>query len=273
LLLTSGTGIPRGFYRRFAAFAADSGFLVLTFDYRGTGDSAPSTLKGCGIVYRDWGQLDVPVAAAWLREQAPDLALGVVGHSTGGQQLGLSPVVEDVDAALFIAVSTGYWAGMPTRVKWFTFVLWKLFVPLSGRVFGYFPSSHAGLGEDLPIGVAKAWGAWCFEPTYLGAFLDGTGHRTSPDGRPFGPAHFADATVPRRALYFPDDTSATPANAPPLLALYDQAAVETHWVAPSDWGLSKIGHSGFFRSHSAVLWADELAWLRARAAGSDATAS
>ena len=97
LLLTSGTGIPRGFYRRFSAFAAESGFLVLTFDYRGVGDSAPARLKGCGIVYRDWGQQDVPAASACLREQAPELPLGVVGHSTGGQQLALSPAVDDVD--------------------------------------------------------------------------------------------------------------------------------------------------------------------------------
>ncbi len=269
LLLTSGTGIPRGFYRRFAAFAADSGFLVLTFDYRGVGDSAPDQLKGCGIVYRDWGQHDVPAAIAWLREQAPNVPATVVGHSTGGQQLGLSSAVGDVDAALFVAVSTGYWAGMPTRMKWFSFLLWKLFVPVAGVVLGYFPSRLAGLGEDLPIGVAREWGAWCLEPTYLGAFLDQTGHRTSPDGRPFGPAHFQDATFPLRAVYFTDDPIATAANVPALLALYDRADVETQWIAAAEAGVPEIGHLGFFRSSCAVLWSEQLAWLRGQAHASD----
>lgn len=266
LVLNSGTGIPRRFYRRFAGFAASKGFAVLTYDYRGIGGSRPDDLLTSGIVYRDWGQRDIPGALQHARERYPDLPLTVVGHSTGGQQLGLAPNVGEVDAALFVAVSTGYWAGMPLRMKAFTFALWTLIVPVLNRAIGYFPADRFGLGEDLPAGVAAEWGAWCLEPTYLGAFLEGSGHRTSPDGRPFGPDHFEHATFPLHALCFTDDDIATPANVPPMLRLYANAQLQTRWVEPEEVGKTAIGHLGFFRKQvGGGLWDETLEGLRAAA--------
>ena len=42
ILVGSATGVPQGFYRRFAEFAARNGFTTLTLDYRGIGASAPA---------------------------------------------------------------------------------------------------------------------------------------------------------------------------------------------------------------------------------------
>ena len=96
LLINSGTGIPRRFYTRFARHAASRGFAVLTYDYRGIGDSAPDSLRGYSARYRDWGQQDVPGAISWLTARFPSLPLTVIGHSTGGQQLGLAGNVNRV---------------------------------------------------------------------------------------------------------------------------------------------------------------------------------
>ena len=43
IVMASATGVPRGFYRRFAQFAQARGINVITTDYRGIGDSKPAT--------------------------------------------------------------------------------------------------------------------------------------------------------------------------------------------------------------------------------------
>ena len=266
LVINSGTGIPRGFYRRFASFAAERGFSVLTYDYRGIGESAPPALRGSEIRYRDWGQRDMPAALAWMHERHPDVPLAVVGHSTGGQQLGLAANVELVDAALFVAVSTGYWRDMPRRQRWFTWTLWHLLVPLFHATLGYFPARRFGLGEDLPGLVATEWGAWCKEPSYMAAYFDDVGHRTSVDGRAFGALYFDRAAFPILAYCFADDPVANRVTVPPMLRLYARARVDTRWVEPSDLAVAEIGPLGFFRERVGhALWVESLDRLRAAA--------
>lgn len=264
LLINSGTGIPRRFYARFARRAAALGLATLTFDYRGIGDSAPPSLEGHGAKYRDWGQLDIPGAIDWLGSRVDGLPLVAVGHSTGGQQLGLAPNVDRIAAAVFVTVSTGYWRGMPTKLKWMSLALWKAYMPLASRVFGFAPAAKIGWGENLPSGVAREWGAWCLEPDYMAAYFDETGRRPTPDGAPFGATYFDRAAFPIRAYYFTDDPISTRANAPPMLSLYDRATIETRWVDPQELGIETIGHLGFFRSdQGAALWDEALTWLRA----------
>ncbi|MEM9385732.1 MAG: alpha/beta fold hydrolase [Pseudomonadota bacterium] len=266
LLINSGTGIPRRFYRRFASHAAQSGFAVLTYDYRGIGDSAPPSLRGCGVRYRDWGQRDVPSAINWLAARHPDVPLAVVGHSTGGQQLGFADNAARVRAALFVAVSTGYWAGMPRPFGWLIYGLFRFYLPLVSPVFGYAPAKKIGWGENLPIGVAREWGSWCMEPDYLAAFLDGSGRLVSLDGRAFGDVYFDRLTCPILAFGFEDDPIDTRKNVNGLMPLFTMAEVTQRWWSAEEVGVRELGHLGFFREGAGVrLWDEALSWLRAKA--------
>ena len=266
LVISSGTGIPRRFYSRFARAAAERGFAALTYDYRGVGGSAPRSLRGYRARYRDVGQQDVPGAIDWLASRFPDLPLLYVGHSAGGQQLGLAPNAHRLRAALFIAVSTGYWRGMPPAQRALTLGLFRAYIPLASRVYGYAPAKKIKWGENLPTGMAREWGAWCMEPDYMAAYFDGTGRLPTPDGAPFGPVHYGEPTLDILAYAFTDDPIATPANVPPMLAMYENAEVETRWVSPDDLGVREIGHLGFFRPNlGGDLWDGALGWLAARA--------
>src|ERR1700730_10557067 len=40
-VINSATGVPRDYYAPFAAFLASRGFVAVTYDYRGIGDSRP----------------------------------------------------------------------------------------------------------------------------------------------------------------------------------------------------------------------------------------
>src|SRR5271154_6018259 len=68
LLINSATAVPRKFYRGFAGYLARRGCAVLTYDYRGIGDSRqkavegynqPRSLVGFKASMADWAALDV----------------------------------------------------------------------------------------------------------------------------------------------------------------------------------------------------------------------
>ncbi|MDH0302980.1 MULTISPECIES: alpha/beta fold hydrolase [unclassified Pseudomonas] len=58
--------------------ARDAGYVTLRFNYRGVGQSAGSHDMGAGEVD------DAEAAAAWLRQQHPELPLVLMGFSFGG---------------------------------------------------------------------------------------------------------------------------------------------------------------------------------------------
>jgi len=58
--------------------ARDAGYVTLRFNYRGVGQSAGSHDMGAGEV------ADAEAAAAWLRQQHPELPLVLMGFSFGG---------------------------------------------------------------------------------------------------------------------------------------------------------------------------------------------
>ena len=112
VLINSATAVPRKIYRGFAGYLAKRGCAVLTYDYRGTGDSRqkaltgynqPKSLVGFKASMSDWAALDVTAAVAWMRERYNTLPFAYVGHSFGGQALGLLPNNAEISRALLIA--------------------------------------------------------------------------------------------------------------------------------------------------------------------------
>ena len=127
VLINSATAVPRKIYRGFAGYLARRGCAVLTYDYRGTGDSRqkalvgynqPKSLVGFKASMSDWAALDVAAAVAWMRERYKNLPLNYVGHSFGGQALGLLPNNSEVSRALLIAAQAGYWKLMASPERY-----------------------------------------------------------------------------------------------------------------------------------------------------------
>lgn len=263
LVLNGATGVPKAFYRRFARYAAEQGYAALLYDYRGVGGSRPKALRGFGATMRDWGERDMPGALAWLHGRYAGLPLYAVGHSVGGQLLGLMPNHALLSAAALVAVSTGHWRGMPPGFGLYTLAMLRLVFPLTVGAWGYLPARLMGMGEDLPAGVAREWAAWCLHPRYLAGFF----------GRTVRQHHYDQFRAPLLWLTFADDPIATPRNVPPMQRFYGAATVEARLIRPADVGLGAIGHLGFFREQGrARLWPDALAWLAARGAPAAARA-
>jgi len=244
-VLAGGTGIPRGFYRHFAAYLADSGYRTLSFDYRGIRGSRPATLRGFDATMSDWGRLDISAALAEAQRIADGAPLFYVGHSVGGQLLGLARGASSVQAASFIGSSTGTWWRMKDpSYRLFTAAIWYGFVPLTTSLLGYAPASWLGQGEDLPRGVAREWARWCRREDYFAADL--TPHEL---------AGYAALHFPLLSIGFTDDPIANAHTIPALLAHYRSVHLRQELLAPSDVEAKAVGHFGFFRATSKErLW-------------------
>ena len=84
VIINSGAGVPQTFYRAYAAWLADHGFCVLTYDYRGVGGSRGKSIKGLQASIEDWGSKDCATIIEYARKAYGDAKPGlVVGHFDG----------------------------------------------------------------------------------------------------------------------------------------------------------------------------------------------
>jgi predicted alpha/beta hydrolase len=261
VLISSATAVPRRIYRGFAAYLAGRGCAVLTYDYRGTGGSRqrallgydqPKSLVGFKASMADWAALDVTAAVAWMRQRYQHLPLNYVGHSFGGQALGLLPNNSEVSRALLIAAQAGTWKLIASPERYRVYAMLKfLGIPLT-RLLGYAPG-WGGLAEDLPKDVFLQWAGWVMNDGYL--FDDPTLQAVE---------NFRHYRGILRALCFSDDAWATLPAVELLCSGFVAATPEILTIAPVHVGATRIGHFGFFRAaHRHTLWRSAAEWIEA----------
>ncbi|MET4327263.1 putative alpha/beta hydrolase [Bradyrhizobium sp. i1.15.2] len=259
VLVNSATAVPRKIYRGFASYLAHRGCAVLTYDYRGIGDSRlpamvgynqPKSLVGFKASMSDWAALDVTAAVHWMRERYNTLPLAYVGHSFGGQALGLIANNTDISRAAFVASQAATWRLMTSPEKYRVFAFMNLVgVPLA-HALGYAPG-WAGIGEDLPKGVFLQWAKWVSSPRYLF------------DSKLPALENFARFKGELRTLCFSDDPWATQPAVELLASGFTAIKPEVLNVKPSDVGAKAIGHFGFFRpDHRDTLWRGVAEWIQ-----------
>lgn len=254
VLVSAGTGFPRGFYGRFARWMAERGAVVLTYDYRGIGGSRPDDLAAMQMDYPDWGRLDMPAALKALKVAAPGLPVFHVGHSVGGHFVGFMPNQSGFEKHAFVSVGTGWWGGHHRTYNPFELFFWLGLGPSEIRKHGYVPSGRLWRGTHLPRGVFETWRRWCLKPDYfLKELADGA----------LDPQQFDKVIAPIRSWIFSDDPIATPGTGARLLTAYPAAPVEILSRRPHDYGVKRIGHEGAFRKGMEPLWEEILQWFDA----------
>ncbi|MES2820371.1 MAG: alpha/beta fold hydrolase [Pseudomonadota bacterium] len=249
LVIAGATGVPQGFYRRFAEHAARRGFSTLTLDYRGIGASKPTDLRGFEMDYLDWAHLDL--AAAIDQHRHTDRPLFVVGHSFGGHAFGLLPNHGEVSGFYTFGTGAGWHGWMPRTEQLRVLAMWRLVGPLITRWKGYLAWSALGMGEDLPLGVYQQWKRWCSHPRYF--FED----PQMPDLA----ERFAGVTTPIVAANALDDLWAPPPSRDAFMAAYTGAPYQALNIDSSAAGLGAIGHMGYFRPAAQALWDQSLDWI------------
>ena len=160
IIVAGATGVPQGFYKRYAQFASEQGFDVLTFDYRGIGLSKPVTLNSFEMDMLDWGKYDL-ASAVELMSEDESIPLFVVGHSYGGHAFGLLPNHTKVKGFYVYGTGAGWHGYMPLTEQIKVLTMWYLILPIIVRWKGYCAWSLLGMGEDLPKNVFLQWRHWC----------------------------------------------------------------------------------------------------------------
>lgn len=250
VLINAATGVAQEYYAEFAGWLAKQGFHVYTFDYRGIGGSRPADLRDLLSDMHDWSK-DVDAMVSHITRTHPQAKLTVLGHSVGGQLIGMASLTRQADLFLMIGSQTPYWRnyhGWWMRLK--LFVFWHATIPMFTKLAGYFPASRLGLFEDLPAQVAKQWSRWAKSKEYIFEEL--------PAERP----SFEILNQPTLMISFSDDTLAPYKAVLDLKRFYKNLKVD-HWhLHPEDILQKKIGHFGFFKKRmEIVLWREVLSWI------------
>jgi predicted alpha/beta hydrolase len=259
ILINSATAVPRKLYRGLASYLARRGSAVLTYDYRGIGDSRqksptdpnkPRSLAGFDASMSDWAARDATAAVAWMRERYKSVPLNYIGHSFGGQALGLLANNSDISRALLIAAQAGYWKLMAAPERYRVYAVLNFAGRPLTRLLGYTPG-WAGLGHDLPRGVFLEWVDWVMSERYMFS-----------DPKLKALENFPNYKGALRALCISDDPWATRPAVELLCSGFTAITPEILTVTPADAGATKIGHFGFFRpEHRDTLWRGAAEWI------------
>jgi predicted alpha/beta hydrolase len=243
--INCGTGIPQNLYGNLAIFLAESGYVTVTYDYRGIGNSKPESLKGFKANLEDWGILDMTSIFDWINHQFPSERKIIIGHSMGGQLVGLMDNYDKVDRLILIASSTGYWKDMSSPFKWLMPPLWFLLIPINIVIYGYANAKQIGQGENLPKGVALQWRKWCINPNYFDDHFKNSNTKLFYDK----------FLIPIKSIQIDDDPIANKITVNKLVSYYKNAKIEVENITPKKMGVKKIGHTGFFsRKFKDTLW-------------------
>lgn len=233
LLINSAMGVRRRFYRHLAGHLMAQGIGVLTYDYRGVGDSVAADPPNVRL--EDWGCKDFPAVQRWLRANYALERIVVLGHSVGGQMVGTSPLIREVDGLIGVASQAGHWRHWSGLERAKVFAFWHAVVPLMTTVSSTFRASYLGLGQDLPSGVARQWAEWGRDPDYI----------RSPTVGP-QPQFYHEVRCPLRTYLIEQDNLAPERAVRAWHDWFPNAEREFVSLGSHSPGGRKIGHFGFF---------------------------
>ncbi|WP_137136755.1 alpha/beta fold hydrolase [Rhizobium sp. FKY42] len=260
VLITCATSVRCRYYARFAQYLFEHGYDVLTYDYRGIGESRPPSLKDCSADWADWGEKDLEGALRYIRQLSPDARIHAVAHSIGGFALGLAQSNHLVQRVLMVGAQFAHYRDYADEQKWAMLWRWHVVMPLLTRLCGYFPAKKLGWMEDTPAGVALDWSR--MGPAFERSI------RRKPRSRTEAAAadlkqNMLGLSAPILAIATTDDPFATVSATERLLSYYENADRHFLRLKPETIDEKTIGHFAFFHDrYREKLWPLAVEWLK-----------
>ena len=243
VVIAPALGVKQRFYHRFAQWLAEQGIAVTCFDYYGIGDSIDKPLSKIETDIIDWATLDLDNVLTWAREQLPSAELIWLGHSLGGQLLGLIPHPERIDRIVTVASGTGYWRQASSQVRRTSWLLWYLAIPLATPIAGYFPGKRLNMVGDMPAQAMRQRSRWCRSRNYLFDHLSTEQLKG-----------YQRLTQSYHAFAISDDELLVENNVRALLQRYPNTQQKLTRLTPQQAG-RRIGHFNIFKpTHQQTLW-------------------
>ncbi|MDO4681692.1 MAG: alpha/beta fold hydrolase [Lautropia sp.] len=252
VIINPATSVKARYYWRFADHLHARGMDVLTYDYRGIGESRHGSLRQLQAGWVDWGEQDLEGALQLVKTLLPERPIHVVAHSVGGLLIGLAPSAQRVSRIFTMGAQFAWWQDYAKADRRHMFWRWHVMMPTLARLMGYVPAKRLGWMEDTPKGVALSWAR--MKPRLEDALLK---QRTDLL------AGFSRIQAPILALSASDDPFGTERAIERLLAYYAQSD-RHHLRLSSDAvpGQAGIGHFAFFHQRfEQSLWPLASNWL------------
>lgn len=250
IVIAPAMAVQQSFYAAFAEYLANYGYTVWTFDYSGIGDSWSGLLRRCKADISEWVSDNYDLVVRIAARENQGLPVFIVGHSLGGQTAPLLPSAHKLSGLMNIAVGSGSTLHLQPNVRRLSPLLWHFAAPVLCTTFGYFPGKLINLIGNVPRRAFMQWRRWCLTPEYLL-----TGERGGRDA-------YARAFFPVLGLTFSDDEMLTSDGSKIMHEAFRNAPVEYRVIDPNEFGISKIGHFGFFKpSNGADLWPLATKWI------------
>ncbi len=251
VMIAPATGIKKTFYYGLAAYLSERGYGVICFENRGIGKSHKGNINQVDASLINWGRLDMTAVLEALKSQFPGISYHLIGHSAGGQLLGLMENAQDIKSMFNYACSSGYLGNIPYPFKITGSFFLRVFMPLSSLLFGQANNQWMGMGEPLPKNVAKQWSKWCTRPGYV----------ANDFRKAIKSHHYDDLTLPSKWVHATDDPIANHKNVKDMIRIYSRSKSEILTLNPRNLGHSSLGHMQFFSSKKKDLWKLVLDWL------------
>ncbi|ANF81888.1 alpha/beta hydrolase [Acinetobacter sp. NCu2D-2] len=246
VLICPATGIVKGFYHHFATWLQQQGYDTMVFDFRGIGGSLHEPLRQSKASIVQWGQRDIPAAIDALLAQTSAEKVIIVGHSAGGQLLGIVPNYDKVAKVVAVSGSTGHVKNIRGRTGFLAPIMFNVIFPIGRYTVGYGPTNKIGMGENLPKDVAREWAQFCSKPGYV---INAIGKQIDPSQD-----FHSKIKCPITAIWATDDDIASEANVKDLIRLYPNAATDIIPLEPKKHGHKVIGHMLMFKRSHQNLW-------------------
>ncbi|MBF8457375.1 alpha/beta fold hydrolase [Kaistella sp. G5-32] len=244
LLINAATGVKQQIYFSFAKYFAENGFTVITYDYRGIGESKPSKMKGFDSTMRIWGTEDFKTVTNFIKENYPDHRKFCLGHSVGALILGMNEDAAIFEKFIFVATQDAYIGNLTWKVAIAGILGFGIAVPFTTELFGYFPAHRFGLGESLAKGVAYDWRTLILNKKSTSRLYDKLAKNISKD--------LLQETF---IIYAGDDPWVTMKGMENLMNnVYPNLQKTYRKILVSESPKKEIGHVNFFRSFNKNLW-------------------
>ena len=255
VMIAPATGIKRQFYHNFATYLAEHGFGVVTFDNEGIGDSLTTDLAKSDASLISWGRYDMPAVLDALQDEFADASYHLIGHSAGGQLIGLMPNYESITSVFNVACSSGCIKNMKMPYKLKAKFFMDIFIPINNLMLGYTASDKVGMGENLPKHVARQWREWC----------KGEGYIKTAFGKSIQTHFYDDFAIKSLWVGFSDDDIANSKNMDDMIRVLSQMPVEKRFFDPKEFGVDNIGHMLYFsrriNTKAPELWQMAVDWI------------
>lgn len=263
VIVNPATAVRCRYYARFADYLCARGCDVLTYDYRGIGESRYGSLRGLAADWVDWGLHDFEGVLRYALVHFPGQPIDVVGHSVGGFLIGMAASAHHVRRIFTMGAQFAFWRDYARGSRVRMYFQWHVAMPLLARLFGYVPAKRLGWMEDTPKCVALDWAR-------MGPRFELTLRRGRvvsedvPDALALA-RRFGQVCAPILALGVEDDPFGTAPAIDRLLDYFISSDRHHLRLAPAAIGEATIGHFAFFHERfRETLWPIAADWLLSR---------